>query len=77
MRFLQIRTGVFVRMSDISFVEDQGNGLTRVATVNASWDIEFPIETLMKLVEADGVRNNNSANNVTSNKLFGSQYFAG
>lgn len=82
MKEIEIKPGVRVKKSDISFTEDLPGGLTRVSTLNASWDCDFPASVIWDLVNLENIENRIAFNPQPEVKkpfdgMWGKQYWVG
>lgn len=80
MKFIEIREGISVRKDEIVSVERQENGVSRITTENQSFESNFPYETILKILEMDGIEEKlvnrmNVVNDGTN--LFSNQHWAG
>jgi hypothetical protein len=75
MEEIEIKPGIRVRKSDIVFTEDLPDGQTRVSTLNATWDCDFPADAIWMLINKD---NNNEQVKRPISQMFGvGQHWAG
>lgn len=84
MKFIAIKEGFSVRKSDIESVERINQMKSRVVTRFNSYEVNFPYETILKLLEIEGIEEKVSTSIETNeilkkivNNQAPQQYFAG
>lgn len=79
MNYIEIKQGIKVRKSAIEFTEDLENGGCRVATINSTWDTDFPSAIIWDLIGREDIEEKVAEQTPKQpfEGMWGNQYWAG
>lgn len=69
MKFIQVKDGFSVRKSDIESVERIDSLKSSITTKFNTYEVNFPYETILKLLEMEGIEEKLSENSETNQLL--------